>query len=561
MPKNAQTGGQLIVESLRAHNIDTVFCVPGESYLPVMDALYDVSDEIRLIVCRHEGGASNMAEAYAKLSGKPGVCMVTRGPGACNASIGIHTAMHDATAMITLIGQVQRDEMGRGAFQEVEYRDMMKPLTKWVDQIEDPAKIPEMMSRAFQTASSGNQGPVALALPEDMLREPASVASVGPFQAIQAAPRRKDLERMRDMIAKAKRPLVLVGGSNWSDQAKEHFAAFVEVNNLPVTCAFRRMDVFDNEHPNFIGDLHIAPNPKVIEHVNESDLILAVGTRLSEITTQGYSLLSVPKMKQTLIHVHASAEELGRVYQPDLGIESGMENFAEALQDIEPVESSGWRAWMQAGRKDYESFQISPGYEGDFDLGDVMTYLRENMPDRSAVTIDAGNFSGWPHRYLRFGKEKKFIGGTVGAMGYAVPAAVAAQLHDPDRMAVAFVGDGGFGMTGNEIATAKMYGANPIVLIFNNRMLGTIRMHQEKHYPGRPIGTDLANPDFTAMSQALGAFAVRVSKTAEFAPAFEAAVESKQPAVIEMMTNPEQSTTRLTLSDIRNASLKAAASS
>jgi acetolactate synthase I/II/III large subunit len=561
MPNKAKTGGQLIVDSLRAHGVDTIFCVPGESYLPVMDALYDVSNEIRLIVARHEGGASNMAEAYAKLSGKPGICMVTRGPGACNASIGIHTAMHDSTAMITLIGQVQRNEMGRGAFQEVEYREMLKPLTKWVDQIDDPAKVPEMMSRAFQTASSGSQGPVALALPEDMLREPASVASVSPFEPIQAAPRPKDLVKMRDMIAKAKRPLVVVGGSNWSDQAKDLFAKFIEANNLPVTCAFRRMDVFDNEHPNFIGDLHIAPNPKLIEHVNESDLILAVGTRLGEIMTQGYSLLSVPKMKQTLIHVHASAEEIGRVYQPDLGIVSGMECFAEALQDLDPVTSSAWQDWTKVGRKDYEAFQISPGYEGDLDLGAVMTYLRENMPERWAVTIDAGNFSGWPHRYLRFGKERKFVGGTVGAMGYAVPAAVAAKLQDPDRMALAFVGDGGFGMTGNEIATAKMYGVNPIVLIFNNGMLGTIRMHQEKYYPGRTIGTDLANPDFTAMSQALGAFAVRVNKTEEFAPAFEAAQAANQPAVIELMTNPDQSTTRMTLSGIRNASLKAAASS
>ncbi len=561
MPNKTRTGGQLIVDALKTHGVDTIFCVPGESYLPVMDALYDVSNEIRLIVCRHEGGASNMAEAYAKLTGKPGICMVTRGPGACNASIGIHTAMHDSTPMVTLIGQVQRDEMGRGAFQEVEYREMMKPLTKWVDQIEDPAKVPEIMSRAFQTASSGNPGPVALALPEDMLREPAAVAPVDPFQPVKAAPHPRDMTRVRDMLSQAKRPMVIVGGSDWSDDAKVQFAQFVEANNLPVTCAFRRLDTFDNFHRCFIGDLHIAPNPKVIEHVKESDLILAVGTRLGEIMTQGYSLFDLPKPKQALIHVHASAEEIGRVFQPVLGIESSMDAFAEAAKELEPVDSSAWESWAEAARQDYEAYGVSPGYEGDLDLGAVMGEVQKRLPDESVVTIDAGNFSGWSHRYLRFGDQRRFLGGTVGAMGYAVPAAVAAKLHQPDRVAVACVGAGGFGMTGNELATAKMYGVNPIVLIFNNRMLGTIRMHQEKFYPGRTIGTELTNPDFTAMAQALGAFAQRVEKTEDFAPAMDAALDANEPAVIEMITNPDQITTLKTLSAIREDSLKAATSS
>ncbi|MEQ8193474.1 MAG: thiamine pyrophosphate-binding protein, partial [Rhodospirillales bacterium] len=535
MPEKARTGGQLIVEALRTHGVDTVFCVPGESYLAVMDALYDVSNEIRLIVCRHEGGAANMAEAYAKLTGKPGICMVTRGPGACNASIGIHTAMQDSTPMITFIGQVQRDEMGRGAFQEVEYRDMMKPLTKWVEQISDPSKIPEIVSRAFQTASSGNPGPVALALPEDMLREPASVPPVDSFRPMHGSPHPKDLARMRDMLAKAQKPLMIVGGGGWTDEARANIVKFAEANSLATCCAFRRLDVFDNAHPCYAGDLHIAPNPKLIAHVKEADLILAVGTRLGEIMTQGYSLFEPPKPRQPLIHVHASAEEIGRVYQPTLGIASGMAAFAEAVQSLEPVDSSRWKSWVAQAHKDYEAFQVSPGYAGDLDLGAVMTELRAKLPEESVITVDAGNFSGWPHRYLRFGKGRRFVGGTVGAMGYAVPAAVAAKFHRPDRIAVACVGDGGFGMTGNEIATAKMYGVNPIVLIFNNRMLGTIRMHQEKHYPGRTIGTDLTNPDFVKMAEALGAFAQRVTKTAEFGPAFEAAVKSHQPAVIELM--------------------------
>jgi len=554
MPANLppRSGGQLVVAALRAHRVDMAFSVAGESYLEVLDALYD-APEIRLVTCRQEGGAAFMAEAYGKLTGKPGVLLVTRGPGACNASIGIHTAFQDSTPMVVLVGQVSRQQIDREAFQEVDFRRMFGPLAKWVTQIDVAERVPELLNQAFQVATSGRPGPVVVALPEDMLRDEASTAIVGPYRPVRANPGAEDMAELRRLLATAERPVVLVGGSGWTDAACADIANFAQANDLPVCCSFRRQDIVDNRLPCFIGDLGTGAAPALVNRIKAADLVLAVGARIGEITSQSYTLMGLPSTGKILIHVHPSAEELGRVFRPTLAIQSGMPEFAAAAAALAPIAGARWQGWQREARAEYEAGLVPtrPVPMPPLDLGRVMVWLRERLPDDAIVTSDAGNFSGWPNRFLQYRRPGRQLGPTSGAMGYGVPAAVAATLVHPDRLVVGFAGDGGFMMTGQELTTALAEGAAPIILLFNNGMYGTIRMHQERRFPGRVIGTNLKNPDFVALARAYGGFGETVSRTEEFAPAFDEAVASKKAAIIELRMDPEMITTRTTLSAIR----------
>jgi acetolactate synthase-1/2/3 large subunit len=550
------SGGQLVVASLKMHGVEMAFSVAGESYLEVLDALYD-APEIHLVTCRQEGGAAFMAEAYGKLTGKPGVLLVTRGPGACNASIGIHTAFQDSTPMIVLVGQVARHQIDREAFQEVDFRKMFAPLAKWVTQIDMTERVPELLNQAFQVATSGRPGPVVLALPEDMLRETAAVAPVGPYRAVRAHPGAQDLAELRRLVGAAERPIVLVGGSGWTDAACADIAKFLQANDLPACCSFRRQDIVDNRLSCYLGDLGTGAAPSLVGRVKQADLVLAIGARIGEITSQSYSLLGIPDPGKTLIHIHAAAEELGRVFRPTLAIQSGMPEITAALAALDPIAKPRWAAWRKECRAEYE-VGLQPTKLTDaplLDLGKVMTWLRERLPDDAIVTSDAGNFSGWPNRFLPYRRPGRQLGPTSGAMGYGVPAAVAAKLVHPDRLVVGFCGDGGFLMTGQELATSLAQGVGPIILLFNNAMYGTIRMHQERRFPDRVVGTALKNPDFVALARAYGAYAARVARTEDFAPAFEEAAAGNRAAVIELMIDPEVITTRTTLSEIRRQAL------
>ena len=544
------SGGQLVVAALRAHRVDMAFSVAGESYLEVLDALFDVPD-IHLVTCRQEGGAAFMAEAYGKLTGKPGVLLVTRGPGACNASIGIHTAFQDSTPMVVLIGQVARHQIDREAFQEVDFRRMFAPLAKWVAQIDMAERVPELINQAFQVATSGRPGPVVLALPEDMLRDRCDAAVAGPYRAVRAHPGVADLAELRQLLAAAERPMMLVGGSGWSDAACRDITRFAQANELPVCCSFRRQDIVDNRLPCFVGDLGTGANPSLVARFKQADLVLAVGARIGEITSQSYSLLGIPEPGKVLIHAHAAAEELGRVFRPTLAIQSGMPEFASAAAALAPVAANRWSAWRATVREEYEAGLLPSASGGLLDLGQIMVWLRDRLPDDAIVTSDAGNFSGWPNRFLQYRRPGRQLGPTSGAMGYGVPAAVAAKLAHPDRLVVGFCGDGGFMMTGQELATATLERTGPIILVFNNAMYGTIRMHQERRFPGRVVGTALMNPDFLALARAYGVVGASVTRTEEFAPAFEEAVSGSRAAIIELKMDPEMITTRTTLSEIR----------
>jgi acetolactate synthase I/II/III large subunit len=554
-----RTGGQILVDQLKIHGVDTAFCVPGESYLAALDALYDARDRIRLIVCRQEGGAAYMADAYGKLTGRPGICFVTRGPGATNASVGVHTAFQDSTPLILLIGQVARADTEREAFQEIDFRRMYGPLAKWVAQIDDPGRIPEMVAHAFTLATSGRPGPVVLALPEDMLREPAAVADAEPYKTVQAHPGRDELGRLRAMLAAAKRPLAILGGSTWTPQAVADITAFAEANQLPVSTSFRCQDRFDNLHPCYAGDLGISPNPKLAARVQEADLILAIGARLGEMTTGGYTLLAVPRPKQRLIHVHMGAEELGRVYQADLPINAGMPQFAAALRKLPPVGRRAWAAWTEAAHRDYLEYSEPVANPGALQLAEVMAHLREQLPPDTIVTNGAGNYATWVHRFWHHRAFGTQLGPTSGSMGYGVPAGVAAAIVHPERTVLSFSGDGCFLMNGQELATAMQYGVAPIFFVINNGMYGTIRMHQEREYPSRAIGTSLVNPDFAALARAYGAHGETVERTAEFAAAFARARKARHAALVELRLEPEAITTRTTLSKIRETALAAMA--
>ena len=546
----SRTGAQVLVDQLRIHGVDLAFCVPGESFLAVLDALYDVREEIRLITCRHEAGAANMAEAYGKLTGHPGICLVTRGPGASHASVALHTAFQDSTPLILFVGQVQRDALGREAFQEVDCRHFFSEMSKWVCEIHDAARIPELLSHAFHVATTGRPGPVVLALPQDMLVDTCEVADACSYQVPQSAPTAENVERITELLRASRKPLVVVGGSRWSEQVRAHTEAFASQWNLPVITAFRCQDHFDNYHPNYAGELGISCNPQLATRVKAADLLLVLGARLGEATTNGYTLVDIPIPRQTLIHAHSGAEELGRVYQGDLLINSTMAPLTQALASLPPPETVSWSDWTEAARDDYlmylEPFPVS----GDLNFGEVLTHLRETIPD-AIVTNGAGNHTAWGHRFWRFRSFPSQLGPTSGAMAYGFPAGVAAKLAHPEREVVCLTGDGCFLMAGAELATAVQYGVNLLTLLVNNSMYGTIRVHQERDYPGRVHGTGIENPDFAAYARAFGAHGEQIRRTEDFPEALQRARAANQPALIELVMDPDATSMKGPLSKIR----------
>ncbi|MGF6182559.1 acetolactate synthase-1/2/3 large subunit [Massilia sp. UYP32] len=562
----SRTGGQLLVDALHVHGVDTAFGVPGESYLDVLDALHD--SNIRFVINRQEGGAAFMAEAYGKMTGKPGICFVTRGPGATNASIGVHTAYQDSTPMILFIGQVGNDFVDREAFQEIDYRRMYGQMVKWVAQIDRADRIPEYLARAFQVATSGRPGPVVLALPEDMLVSTAAVADTRPYQPSHGAPSGEQIARLRAMLEQARRPIVLLGGGTWNAQACADLARFAETNRLPVGCTFRFQDLLDNAHPNYVGDVGIGINPKLAARVKEADLVIAIGPRLGEMTTGGYTLLDSPVPRQRLVHIHPAPEELGSVYQAELMIASGMPQACAVLAGMAPVDATAWQDSVAEAKAELAAWQAQPALlkEGaPLDLWQVVQDLMDQLPRDAVITNGAGNYASWAHRFYRYGGMRTQLAPTNGAMGYAVPAGVAAKIVWPERAVVTFAGDGEFMMTGQELATAVQYGAGVVILVFNNNMFGTIRMHQERTYPGRVSGTGLHNPDFAALARAYGGHGEVVDKTEDFAPALQRALEHAQqhklPAVIELRYDGNLITPNATLETIRKQAESARAGS
>jgi acetolactate synthase I/II/III large subunit len=556
--------GHALVEALIAQGVHTCFGVPGESYLAVLDGLHEHRERIRFIACRQEGGAAFMAEAQGKLGPTPGVCFVTRGPGATNASIGIHTAFQDSTPLVLFVGQVASDQRDREAFQEVDYRQFFGPgtlgMAKWVAEVQDADRLPEYVARAFHTAQQGRPGPVVLSLPEDMLTKQTSAPVLPRSQPAHAWPAPGGLRDLRTLLLAAKRPLLIAGGSGWDADAAAALQRFAENWQLPVGCAFRFQDTFDNRHPLYAGDVGIGINPKLAARVREADLIIALGIRLGEMTTGGYTLLKAPRPQQKLVHVHAGPEELGRVYAADLLLQSSMAAAAKALETLSAPPELPWGEQARAARAEYEANLVAPAVE-PLDLAVVMKAIQRRLPEDTVYTNGAGNYSGWLHRYVQYpglqhhGRTQ--LAPTSGAMGYGVPAAVAAALLRPERWAVNIAGDGDFLMTGQELATATGYGAKKLlVVVVDNGTYGTIRMHQEREYPGRVSGSDLFNPDFGAFAKAFGFHAERVERTAEFEPALERAIEAGRPALLHLKLDADVSTTRTTLSAIREAASK-----
>lgn len=551
---NLKTGGEILVEALKINGVDKVFCVPGESYLAALDAFHDVP-EIQLVVCRQESGAAMMADSHARLTGRPGVCFVTRGPGATNASAGIHIAFQDSTPLILLIGQIARDHTEREAFQEIDYRRMFGEMAKWVGQIDDETRVAEYLSHAFHRAQAGRPGPVVLSLPEDMLKARTAPAAITKAPEIQAHPGDDDMEVLNGLLGKAKRPLAILGGGGWDAGACEDYRAFAEAFELPTAVTFRCQDRLDNTSPSYCGDLGVGQNPKLQARVREADLLIVIGTRMGEMTTGGYTLIDIPNPQQTFVHVHQGAEEIGRVYQPALGINAGMKNFAKALSGLKPNKVN-WSDWTKSARDDYLAWIEPPVIPGEVQMGEIMAWLNERLPEDTIACNGAGNFSSWVNRFYCYRAYGTILGPTSGSMGFGVPSAVAAKLTYPERTIVVFAGDGEFLMTGQEFGTAVQHGANIIVLIGNNSMYGTIRMHQERDYPTRISGTDLVNPDFAAYAEAFGGHGGIVEKTEDFAPAFEAALKAGKPAIIEIRIDPDAVSPVATLSGLRKAALE-----
>jgi acetolactate synthase-1/2/3 large subunit len=545
-------GGHILVDALVANGVETAFCVPGESYLPVLDGLYEHREKIALYVCRQEGGAAFMADAYGKLTGRPGVCLVTRGPGACNASIGVHNAMQDSSPMILLVGQVGADCADREAFQEIDIRRVFGPIAKWAAQIDSADRIGEYISRAMYTAQSGRPGPVVLGLPENVLFGHAAPKAINPAVAVQASPSGEDISRLKAILESANRPMVILGGSGWTAKACTDIQAFIENNRLPVTCAFRFQDLFDNRHPNYAGDVGLGINPMLAKRIKDADVLLVIGARLGEATTSGYTLLDIPVPKQRLIHVHAGNDELGKVYQPELPINSGMPQIAKALAGLK-VRSEGWAHTCEEANRQYLTHATAPTISGSLQMNEVVRYVQERLPEDAIVTNGAGNYAIWMNRYFKYRRFNTQLAPTSGSMGYGVPASIAAKIVHRDRVVVSWNGDGCFMMNGQELATAVRYGLNIVFVIVNNGMFGTIRMHQEMHYPGRVHGTGLENPDFCALAQAYGAQGERVTRSEDFPAAFERALTAGRPAVIELVVDPEAITPTQTISGLRAA--------
>ena len=565
---STRPAGHALVEALIAQGVHTAFGVPGESYLAVLDGFHEHRDAIRFVACRQEGGAAFMAEAQGKLTGRPGICFVTRGPGATNASIGLHTAFQDSTPMILFVGQVASDQRDREAFQEVDYRQMFGPgtlgMAKWVGEVQSADRLPEYVSRAFHTALQGRPGPVVLVLPEDMLTQPTSAAVLPRAVPAQAWPAPGALRDLRTMLLAARRPLVIAGGSGWDAEAANALQRFAENWQLPVGCGFRFQDTFDNRHPSYAGDVGIGINPQLAARVREADLIIALGVRLGEMTTGGYTLLQAPRPAQKLVHVHAGPEELGRVYAADLMLQASMACAAKALEALTAPTELPWSEWTRAAHADYQANHAAPPV-APMDLAVVMKTVQRLAPEDTVYTNGAGNYSGWLHRYVRYhglqhhGRTQ--LACTSGAMGYGLPAAVAAALLYPQRTVVNVAGDGDFLMTGQELATATGYGAGRgpgklVSIVVDNGSYGTIRMHQEREYPGRISGSDLFNPDFVALARAYGWQAARVETTAAFEPAFAAALAADRPTLLHLKLDTDVITSRTTLSAIREAALR-----
>lgn len=550
----SRTGARILVDQLIRQGVSQAFCVPGESYLAVLDALRDAS--IDVVVTRQEGGTAMMAEAIGKLTGRPGIAFVTRGPGATNAAHGVHIAHQDSTPMILFVGQIERSARERGAFQELDYRAVFGSMTKWTTEIDDPARIPELVSRAFHVAMSGRPGPVVIALPEDMLVEEAAVADAPVVRPVETAPALALMADLQKRLWAAKAPVVLVGGSRWSEPAVARLQRFSERFDLPVAVSFRRQMLFPADHPNFAGDLGIGPNPALLERFRAADLILAIGARLGEMPSQGYSLLDIPGSGERLVHVHPGAEELGRVYAPALAIHADPERFTAALEGLQPPGELPWKGAAEAAHRAYLGWTTPKAIPGPLQMGEVMAHLNAVLPADAILTNGAGNYATWLHRFYRFRRFATQAAPTSGSMGYGVPAAVAAKRLFPDREVVSFAGDGCFLMNGQEFATAVQYDLPIRVLVIDNGMYGTIRMHQEKHYPGRVSATALKNPDFAAYARAFGGHGETVRRTDEFAPAFERARRSGKPAILHLLLDPEAITPGATLTQLREAAQK-----
>jgi acetolactate synthase-1/2/3 large subunit len=555
--------GHLLVECLVAQGVTHAFGVPGESYLAVLDGFHAYEDKIRFIINRQEGGAAYMAEAHGKLSGRPGVCFVTRGPGATNASIGVHTAFQDSSPMVLFVGDVASDQRDREAFQEVEYTSFFGPSTKGmakrVERIDEPDRIPEYVARAFATAMNGRPGPVVLVLPEDMLTRMTAARPLPRVEPVQAWSDPGSLRELRELLLQSKKPFVIAGGGGWTPQAAQALQRFAENWKLPVGNAFRFQDTFDNHHPLYAGDVGIGLNPKLAARIKDSDLILAIGPRLGEMTTGGYTLLQAPKPKQKLVHIHASAEELNRVYHADLAINATMNAAARSLEVLTAPPEVPWAAWTESAHADYEANLVPQALPGDIDMPAIVALLKKHLPDDAVLTNGAGNFASWVHRFFKHHGlvkgHKTQLAPTVGAMGYGVPAGIAANIVT-GRTVLTMAGDGDFLMNGQELATAVQYGAKTIIVLLNNGMYGTIRMHQERDYPRHVSGTQLINPDFVALARAYGYAGARITHTAEFEPELVAALERKEGTLIEVMLDPEVITTRGTLSAITQNALK-----
>jgi acetolactate synthase I/II/III large subunit len=550
-----QTGGRLVVASLKAHGVERLFCVPGESFLAVLDALVDSG--IDVITCRQEGGAAMMADSHARLTGTTGICFVTRGPGATNASAGLHISQQDSIPVILFIGQVARGHLGREAFQEVDYQRFYGGIAKAVFQPMNAGELPDVIAQAFHIARSGRMGPVVVALPEDVLTEDvlteeAEAATVEAMEPVRPAPQLSDLIVLAAMLSKAERPIAIIGGSGWDEAAIHRFRLFAEAWGLPVACSFRRQMLFDHLHPNYAGDVGIGINPRLRARIEEADLLLLVGGRLGEMPSQGYTLLDIPKPRQALVHVHASAAEIGKVYTPDLGIVSTPAHFCMTLETIMPRDlRNGEQA--AAAHAEYLAWSTPPGKQpGAVDMGAIMSWLEANLPDDAIMTNGAGNYATWLHRFHRFRRFATQSAPTSGSMGYGLPAAVGAALAFPERLVVCFAGDGCFMMHGQEFATAVHHRLPIVVLVINNGMYGTIRMHQEREYPGRVSATALTNPDFAALARAYGGHGETVRETADFAGAWLRAANSGKPAIIDILIDPEALTPGKTLSEIRD---------
>ncbi|WP_423210078.1 thiamine pyrophosphate-binding protein [Paracoccus yeei] len=547
-----RNGGQLLVESLVALGAVRAFGVPGESYLAVLDALHDTQGKLDFVLCRNEGGAGFMAAAWGKLTGQPGICMVTRGPGATNASIGVHTAMQDSAPMILFVGQVGTDMKGREAFQEIDYPAVFGTVAKWVVEIDRVERIPEILTRAWTAATTGRPGPVVIALPEDMLTTLTDAAPLtGPAHVAEPAPASQALADVEAMLSGAARPLILIGGCNWSDAGKKALQAFAEASDIPVVAAFRYQDQFDNFSPVYVGEAGVGMPAHVKALVRDADVILAINVRFGEMTTDGYTLLDVPVPVQKLIHVHASDREIGKIYQPTLGIQAGPNAFAAALSPVR----GGWAGWRAEGRAAWEAAFDAPVQPSPVDMVIATAHLREVLPTDAILTNGAGNFTVWPNKFYKFGPKARLLAPQSGAMGYGLPAAIAAKVAHPGRTVVCFAGDGDFQMNCQELATSVQAGAQPIVLLLNNGIYGTIRAHQERSYPGRVSGTTMVNPDFVMLARAYGYHAERVERTEDFPAAFARALASGSGALLDLNISPEALTPRQTLSQMRDAAL------